>query len=75
MIVNMHDAKTHFSKLVERADRGEEIIIGRAGKPVARLVAYSPTPITRTPGAWKGKVRLARDFDRTPDDVIAGFEE
>jgi prevent-host-death family protein len=74
VIVNIHDAKTHFSKLVDRAAGGEEIIIGRAGKPVARLVAYAPAATRRRPGAWKGKVKLAEDFDATPDDVIAGFE-
>ena len=75
MLVNIHDAKTNFSKLVDRAAKGEEIIIGRAGKPVARLVAYAAVPGKRRPGAWKGKVRLAADFDATPADVIAGFEE
>jgi prevent-host-death family protein len=74
MIVNMHDAKTHFSKLVDRAAGGEEIIIGRAGKPVARLVPYTPSAAPRTPGAWRGKVKLADDFDDTPPGLIADFE-
>ncbi|HVT77254.1 MAG TPA: type II toxin-antitoxin system Phd/YefM family antitoxin [Acidimicrobiales bacterium] len=74
MIVNIHEAKTHFSKLVDRAAAGEEIVIGRAGKPVARLVPYVPAVARRTPGAWKGKVKLAADFDDTPADVIASFE-
>jgi len=74
MLVNIHDAKTHFSRLVERAAAGEEIIIGRAGKPVARLVPYAPANSRRVSGAWKGKVKLERDFDDTPEDVVASFE-
>jgi prevent-host-death family protein len=74
VIVNIHEAKTHLSRLVERAANGEEIIIGRAGRPVARLVAFEPAATKRTPGAWKGKVRLAPDFDATPDDLLASFE-
>lgn len=74
MIVNIHEAKTQFSRLVERAERGEEIVIGRAGKPVARLVAYEPAVERRTPGVWKGKVRLAPDFDETPPELVEMFE-
>lgn len=74
MIVNIHQAKTQFSRLVERAEKGEEIVIGRAGKPVARLVAYEPTVERRKPGVWKGKVRLAVDFDDTPAELVEMFE-
>lgn len=75
MIVNIHEAKTQFSKLVERAANGEEIIIGRAGKPVARLVAYEPRVKRRVPPAdWKGKVWMAPDFDETSEEIIAAFE-
>ena len=74
MIVNIHEAKTQFSRLVERAEKGEEIVIGRAGKPVARLVAYEPTVERRKAGVWKGKVRLAADFDATPAELIEMFE-
>lgn len=74
MIVNMHEAKTQLSKLVERAATGEEVIIGRAGKPVARLVAYEHTHKLREPGAWKRKLWIADDFDQTLEEVIAGFE-
>jgi prevent-host-death family protein len=73
-MVNIHEAKTHFSRLVERAANGEEIIIGRAGKPVARLVPYTAAITKRKPGAWRGKVKLAADFDVTPDDLIDAFE-
>lgn len=74
MIVNTHQAKTQLSKLIDRAAAGEEIIIGRAGKPVARLVPYRQIREERRPGLWKGKVRIADDFDSTPDEVIESFE-
>jgi prevent-host-death family protein len=73
MIVNIHEAKTHFSKLVERASRGEQIVIGRAGKPVAKLVPYQEESGPRAPGAWKGKVRIAQDFDELPLGLAAAF--
>jgi prevent-host-death family protein len=60
---NIHEAKTHFSKLIERVLAGEEIVIGKAGKPVAKLVPYVENLQPRKPGAWKGKVWLAPDWD------------
>jgi len=74
MIVNVHEAKTQLSRLLERVAAGEEVIIGRAGRPVARLVPYAEAPGRRTPGRWKGRVRVASDFDATPETVIAAFE-
>ncbi len=74
MIVNMHEAKTNLSRLVERVEAGEEIVIGRAGRPVARLVAYAATPQRRTPGALKGAIRIASDFDETPPSLLDAFE-
>lgn len=71
-MVNIHEAKTHFSRLVERAARGEEIVIARAGKPVARLGPYRPTR-TRKPGGWEGQVRIGADFDELPPEVAAAF--
>ena len=62
-MVNTHEAKTHLSRLLERVAAGEEIVIGRAGKPVAKLVPYQPPAKRRVPGAWKGKVWLAPDWD------------
>jgi prevent-host-death family protein len=54
--VNMHEAKTHLSKLVERVEKGEEIVISRAGKPAAKLVPVSPAkPAKRKLGGWEGK--------------------
>lgn len=74
--VNLYDAKTHLSSLVERAAEGEEIVIAKAGRPLARLVAMGSKPKPkRKPGAWKGKVWVARDFDAPlPADLLAGFE-
>ena len=74
MIVNTHWAKTHFSKLLERAAGGEEIIIGKAGRPMARLVPYVADRRPRSPGAWRGRVELTPDFDETPPEVIDAFE-
>jgi prevent-host-death family protein len=61
--VNIHEAKTHFSKLVERAEGGEEIVIARAGKPVAKLVRYDEPPRRRLSGTLRGKIRYAPDWD------------
>lgn len=74
MIVNIHDAKTHLSRLVERAAAGEEIIIGRSGSPVARLVPYSAVPGPRRPGRWARRVKVAADFDSSPDWLLDAFE-
>lgn len=60
-MVNIHEAKTHFSRLVQRAAAGEEIVIAKAGVPVAKLVPYERRPLR--PGLWKGKVWAADDWD------------
>lgn len=72
-IVNMHDAKTHLSRLVQRAADGEEVVIARAGRPVARLVAYDENDAPRTLGGWEGRVWIADDFDELPVEVVAAF--
>lgn len=61
--VNIHEAKTHLSRLLERVRLGEEIVIAKAGKPVARLVAIQDRPARRIPGMDKGKVIIHPDFD------------
>ena len=73
--LNIHEAKTHFSRLVDAAAAGEEIIIAKAGKPTARLVPMErATPIRRF-GRLKRRVRIADDFDAPlPDEMIAAFE-
>ncbi|HEY2316041.1 MAG TPA: type II toxin-antitoxin system prevent-host-death family antitoxin [Streptosporangiaceae bacterium] len=71
---NVYEAKTHLSQLLDRAAAGEEIVIARAGRPVARLVAVTGTrQQRRTPGGWRGRVRIAEDFDQLPDDIEAAF--
>lgn len=73
--VNLYHAKTHLSDLVERAAAGEEIIIAKAGKPRARLVPLpEPAREPRRPGALKGKIWIADDFDDPlPPEILAGF--
>ena len=74
-IYNLYEAKTHLSKLVERAASGEEIIIAKSGKPLARLTAVAETPGARKSGMWKGKAWIADDFNAPlPEDVLRGFE-
>jgi prevent-host-death family protein len=62
-IVNLYEAKTSLSQLIERAAAGEEIIIAKAGKPKARLVPLGDRARPREPGGWEGKVWVADDFD------------
>lgn len=73
-VVNMHEAKTHLSRLVERAAQGEDVVIAKAGRPVARLVPYAETDEPRKLGAWKGRVWMAPDFDELPPDILRAFE-
>jgi len=70
---NIYDAKTHFSRLIEYALQGEEVIISKAGIPLIRLVPYQPEFKTRKPGYWRGKVTIADDFDELPEDLIKAF--
>jgi prevent-host-death family protein len=74
MMFNVHEAKTQFSRLLERVAAGEEVIIGKAGRPVARLVPYVEGARPRVPGRWRKKVRIADDFDATPEEIVAAFE-
>ena len=71
--VNVYEAKTHLSRLLERVEAGEEIIIGRAGRSVARLVPNRKGPVKRVPGEWRGRVWIADDFDELPEDLAAAF--
>jgi prevent-host-death family protein len=61
--INIYDAKTQLSKLVERAEAGEEIIIARGGRPAAKLVPYRSKTVKRKPGRMRGRIRIGRDFD------------
>ena len=66
----MHEAKTKLSQLVERAESGEEIVIARRGKPVARLVPVgSESSLAAVRGAWRDRLRIAEDFDELPADI------
>jgi len=72
--VNVYEAKTHLSQLIDRAAAGEEIVIARAGRPVARLVPLADLPSRRrSPGAWRGRVRISDDFDELPGEIDAAF--
>ena len=73
-VVNIHEAKTHLSRLVERVEAGEEVVIARAGRPVARLVPFAARTRARVPGLWRGLVELAPDFDRLDEDLLDAFE-
>ncbi len=73
-VVNIHEAKTHLSRLLERVQAGEEVTIAKAGRPVARLVPIA-APGKRPLGLDRGKVWIADDFDAPlPDDILADFE-
>ena len=69
--VNIHEAKTHLSRLVERVEAGEEIVLARAGRPVARMVPFIARQEPRQPGFWRGRVVLRPTFD----DPLPGFDE
>jgi len=73
MIVNMHEAKTNLSKLISLLERGEEIIIAKAGKPVAKLNRYTPTP-KRTPNRLKNRVKFYDDFESADEEIQKLFE-
>lgn len=74
-ITNISDAKASLSKLVAEVEAGAEIIIGRAGKPVAKIVRFDPLEEPRDLGAgtWQGRVWVADDFDELPDDFLDHF--
>lgn len=73
--VNIHEAKTHFSRLVDRVLQGEEVVIAKAGRPVARLVPLPPRVPRRTPGSARGLVQIGPEFDASlPDEVRRGFD-
>ncbi len=72
--VHVHEAKTHLSRLLSPAEAGEEILISRAGQPIARLVPAKRTRVRRQPGRFVGRGRIADDFNAPlPPEVLAGF--
>ncbi len=70
---NIHEAKTQLSRLVERAAAGEEIIISKAGRPMARLGPIPQAVTPREPGRWRGQVVIHDDFDELPPELAAAF--
>ncbi|SHF72110.1 prevent-host-death family protein [Desulfofundulus australicus DSM 11792] len=74
--VNIHEAKTHFSRLLARVKEGEEVVIAKAGKPVARLVPVTERPARRVPGSAKGRVSISTDFNEPlPGNILEAFEK
>ena len=72
--VNVHEAKTHLSRLLVRVEGGEEIVIARSGRPIARLVPVRTARRRRRPGRFVGKGRIADDFNAPlPPEMLAGF--
>jgi prevent-host-death family protein len=72
-IETIHQAKTHLSDLIKKVQAGEEVIICKAGVPTVRLVKYDKLPLPRTAGTWKGKIKMAKDFDQLPPKLLASF--
>jgi prevent-host-death family protein len=71
---NIHEAKTHLSRLIEKAIAGEEVVISKAGKPMVRLVPYQQAVAEPRPlGIWRGKVSIAEDFDELPSEIMDAF--
>ena len=74
-VVNTHEAKTNPSRLIDEIQEGEEVVIARGNKPMARLIPYNTKSPVRRPGYLKGKIRVADDFDAPlPDEVLDAFE-
>jgi prevent-host-death family protein len=75
MFVNIHDAKTNFSKFIKKALEGNEVIIARDGKPLIRLVPYTEEPQIRRGGQFKGLMQISEDFDAPlPEDILKHFQ-
>lgn len=73
--VNIQEAKTHLSKLIEAAVKGEDIVIAKAGKPLVRMVPFAQHKPMRRLGGLKGKIHIAEDFDTPlPAELLAAFE-
>ena len=73
LITNISEAKAQLSALIEKVMAGQEVIIGKAGKPVAKLVRYERSEKPRQPGALRGKISIGKDFDELPMDIAKAF--
>ena len=72
-ITNISEAKATLSALIEKVMAGQEVIIGKAGKPVAKIVRYERSEKPRQPGALQGKIKISDDFDDLPKDIAEAF--
>lgn len=72
--VNIHEAKAQLSRLLREVESGQEVVIARAGRPIAKLVAYEPAESPRPIGGWEGRIHIADDFDELPADMAEAFE-
>jgi len=73
MVRNISEAKAELSALIEAVQNGNEVIIAKAGKPVAKLIAFRGSSRPRTPGSMAGEIWIAPDFDTMPDDMAEAF--
>lgn len=72
-VVNADEAQRDLSLLLKQVAQGEEVVIASAGNPIAKLIPYQAATAARVPGYWKGKVRIAADFDVLPPGLAAAF--
>lgn len=73
--MNIHEAKTHLSRLIQRVARGEEITLAKAGRPVAKIVPLAPKVTRRKPGSARGQIIVSKDFDAPlPKEIQKSFE-
>lgn len=72
-ITNISEAKAQLSALIEKVMSGQEVIIGKAGTPVAKLVLYERSEKPRSPGAMRGKIKIADDFNELPSEIAEAF--
>ncbi|MFE4689496.1 type II toxin-antitoxin system Phd/YefM family antitoxin [Streptomyces sp. NPDC056749] len=70
---NVHEAKTHFSRILQQVETGEEIVISRAGEPIAKVVPLHPKVRRTGRGSLRGQVHIPDDFDELPDDIADAF--
>lgn len=71
--VNVHEAKSQLSKLLEEVERGERVVIARAGEPVAMMIPYKAAVRRRRLGLFEGQAKMNADFDELPSDIAAAF--
>ena len=72
--VNTHEAKTNLSRILGEVEAGEEYVVARSGKPIARLMPYHPRGLTAGPGKWRDRIVIGEDFDEEDERVVSLFE-